>query len=302
MTPNNTQSEGSAENNPSKVDLSELRPLIEVIDRSVATGKGDFYYGSLGSKSLGSSVHLVPIPTYNINVRFFLGNLESAVDLEFLVTYRIRAVINCCGKDKRAALDSLSACTGESAAEVRKQLQKYVTDTDKFYEDHLIKYLELAAEDKTSYDISQHFESCCGWVEAWVKAMMQPEEDLSNCESVANDNIANLNSLNLKKESKAEARRRRREEASANSSISSSIPGLLIHCGMGVNRSAAILAAVLIRCLKSTGRVEIERIAKARPIGILSNRNFLRAVDRFSVKEFSKNINIRESDDNIINY
>ncbi|CAD7929532.1 unnamed protein product [Amoebophrya sp. A25] len=62
-------------------------------------------------------------------------------------------------------------------------------------------------------------------------------------------------------------------------------PGILVHCYMGINRSTAILSALLIRLLRSNAMTIVEKIARRRPVGILSNLAFLRAVQDFSEAE-----------------
>ncbi|CAD7939440.1 unnamed protein product [Amoebophrya sp. A120] len=299
--------------------LEEVQPLIALIDHHLNPSEDRYYHGTLGSQAFGSSVHYIATLSRgaSVGLNLYLGNLEAAVDLEFLRSHRVRGVINCCP----------SAGCKEIAAETLSQLDQNLQSAEngihlqKFYDENLgrnskmtgpksaadatneregeatpVRYLEVPCEDHVDYDIARHFEECCAFVESLLATLESETSSLASTVLAKNSSIPN--SSVPKKESKAEARARKRMEkaclpAGANTNpdigaAGSTLPGLLVHCAMGVNRSAAITAAILIRQTKCNSTKAVEKIAKARGVGILSNRNFLKAIKDFSVQEMQK--------------
>jgi hypothetical protein len=248
---------------------------VEVIDRNIGRG---YYDGTLGEEASGSSVHLVartsggasdesqsPSALGSLPVSFYLGNQESAVDVGFLRRHRVGCVVNCCATQKQVALDSLEAVTGARTDELKRRLSAYVEDSQAFYErelgvelyskgDETFFYVEVPAKDADSYYIAQHFEECSSFVAHSLEELQR------------------------------QAAERERDVGAEERGI-----GVLVHCSMGVNRSAAITGALLVRLLGCSAFEAVERMAKGRPIGILTNRAFLGQLQDFATREWDRN-------------
>lgn len=129
---------------------------------------------------------------------------------------------------------SPTSAAKRDAAQKTSFIQYYIGKSLSFYDGFDVKYLELSAHDMPQYDITQHFDTVFQFVSGF---------DITG-------------SSNSEAKSATKVKR-----------------NVLIHCVMGMNRSATVLSAFLMRRNKWTARRTVDWISKRRA-GILSIHDF----------------------------